>query len=91
VIEGHTSPTTHASHTRAKTFVWDEATGWISWQTSDDTLLLPLCWIPVERRGDAFAGHGTTAVIGARQGIITILDFSDVISMLGNADQAPPT
>jgi hypothetical protein len=88
VIHGHTSPITHAPHTRTNTFVWDEATGWISWQISDGTLPLPLCWIPVERRGYEFACHGTTAVIGAHQGIITILDLSDVISMLGNADQA---
>jgi hypothetical protein len=88
-MHGHNSPTTHASHTRTETSVWDEATGWIFWQTSDGSLLLPLCWIPVERRGYVFACHGTTAVIGARQGIITILDFSDIIAMLGNADQAP--
>jgi hypothetical protein len=90
-MQDHASPTTHSSHTRAETFVWDEATGWISWQTPDGTLPLPLCWIPVERRGYEFACHGTTAVIGASQGIITILDFSDVIAMLGNADQAPLT
>jgi hypothetical protein len=90
-MQGHTTPITHASHARAETFVWDEATGWISWQTSDDTLPLPLCWIPVERRGEAFACHGTTAVIGADQGIVTILDFSDVIAALGNANQAPLT
>jgi hypothetical protein len=88
-MEGHTSPTPHASHTCAETFVWDETTGWISWQTSDDIFPRPLCWIPVERRGEAFACHGTTAVIGAEQGIITILDFSDVIAILRNTDQVP--
>jgi hypothetical protein len=87
-MQGHTSPTTHASHLRAETFLWDEPTGWISWQTSDATLPLPLCWIPLERRGRLFAYHGTTVVIGAELGIITILDFSDVIAMLGNADTA---
>jgi hypothetical protein len=90
-MQGQTSPTTHASHTRAETFVWDETTGWISWQTSQSALPLPLCWIPVERRGYAFACHGTTIVIGARRGIITILDFSDVIAMLENMKQAPFT
>jgi hypothetical protein len=89
VIQGHTSPITHAPHTRTKTFVWDEATGWISLQTPDGIHPLPLCWIPVERRGSEFACHGTTAVIGALQGTVTILDFSDVIAMLGNAAQAP--
>jgi hypothetical protein len=87
-MQGHTSPITHASHTRPETLVWDEATGWISWQTSDGTLPIPLCWIPVERRGHEFACHGTTAVIGATQGVITILDFSGVIAMLENADKA---
>jgi hypothetical protein len=90
-MQGHTSPTTHASHTRIETFVWDEATGWISWQTSQSALPLPLCWIPVERRGYIFASQGTTAVIGTRQGVITILDFSDVIAMLRDADQVPVT
>jgi hypothetical protein len=87
-MQENTTPTTHASHTRIETFVWDEATGWISWQSSHDTLPLPLCWIPVERRGRPFACHDTTVVIGTEQGIITILDFSDVLAMLGNADQA---
>jgi hypothetical protein len=91
VVQGHTTPNTRASHNRTETLVWEEATGWISWQTSDGTLPLPLCWIPVERRGYAFACHGTTVVLGARRGIITILDFSDVIAMLGDANQAPVT
>jgi hypothetical protein len=89
-MQGHTTPITRASHTRTK-LVWDYAAGWITWQTSDDTLPLPLCWIPVERRGSKFACHGFTVVIGAEQGIITILDFSDVIAVLGNADQASST
>jgi hypothetical protein len=87
-MQGHTTPITHASSARTETFVWDQATGWISWHTSNGTLPLPLCWIPVERRGRTFACHGTTVVIAAEQGIITILDFSDVIAMLGNTDQA---
>jgi hypothetical protein len=91
VMQAHTSPITHVSHTCTETLVWDEQTGWISWQISDGTLPLPLCWIPVERRGRVFACQGSTAVIGATQGIITILDFSDVIAMLRIADQAPFT
>jgi WD40 repeat protein len=88
VMQAHTSPITHGLHTRTEPLIWDERTGWISWRISDGTRPLPLCWIPVERRGHEFACHGTTAVIGARQGIVTILDFSDVIAMLKNADQA---
>jgi hypothetical protein len=84
-MQGHTTPITHASHTRTETFVWDEETGWISWQTSQSALPLPLCWVPVERRGPEFASHCTTIVLGARRGTITILDFSEVIFMLGNA------
>jgi hypothetical protein len=90
-MQGHYSLTTHASHTRTETLVWDHTTGWISGQTSHGTPPLPLCWIPVERRGEEFACHGTTVVLGAYRGIITILDFSDVIAMLSNANQAPLT
>jgi hypothetical protein len=89
MMQVHASPLPHASHSRTETLLWDETTGWISWQTSQSAFPLPLCWIPVERRGCEFESHGTTIVIGAYQGIITILDFSDVIAMLGNADQAP--
>jgi hypothetical protein len=81
-MQGHASPTTHASPTRIETFVWDEATGWISWKTPDGVHPLPLCWIPVERRGSTFACHGTTVVLGAAGGIVTILDFADVIATL---------
>jgi hypothetical protein len=87
-MQGHSSSIAHTLHTRNETLLWDMETGWISWQVSDGTHALPLCWMPAERRGNLFAHHGTTAVIGALQGIITILDFSDVIAMLGNADQA---
>jgi hypothetical protein len=86
VMQAHTSPITHASQTRTEPLVWDEETGWISWQISECTPPLPLCWMPVERRGSSFARHGATAVIGARHGIVTILDFSDVIAMLKDAD-----
>jgi hypothetical protein len=41
-----------------------------------------------ERRGDTFACCGTIAVIGASTGVVTILDFSDVLATLGIADQA---
>jgi hypothetical protein len=68
--------------TFTETLVWDEMTGWISWQHSNNSSLLHLCWLPMERRGSTFAFQGTTAVIGARQGIITILDFSNVIATL---------
>jgi WD40 repeat protein len=88
VMQAHTSPITHALHTRIEILKWDHQTGWISWRISDGTRLLPLCWIPVERRGLVFARHGTTAVIGATLGIVTILDLSDVIAMLQDADQA---
>jgi hypothetical protein len=91
VIQGHTSLITHASHTRTGTLVWNGSTGWISWQISDGTRPLPLCWMPVERRGHLFARHGTTAVVGTDKGIVTILEFSDVIAMLANAVHAPFT
>jgi WD40 repeat protein len=89
VAQTLTSAITHASHTHAEALVWEGKTGWISWRSSNGSCL-PLCWMPVERRGYTFACRGTTAVIGARTGVVTILDFSDVIATLGIADRALP-
>jgi WD40 repeat protein len=89
VAQTHTSAITHVWHTHAEALVWNEQTGWISCQTSDGSRL-PLCWMPVERRGFAFACRDTTAVMGAATGIVTILDFSDLIATLGIVDQALP-
>jgi WD40 repeat protein len=61
--------------------VWDEDSGWISWQCSD-LRSIRLCWLPHERRGMAFASRNKTAVIGARRGAVTILDFSEVIATI---------
>jgi hypothetical protein len=91
VMPGDVSPITHVSRTRTKSLVWNAETGWISWQIPERNRPLPLCWMPVERRGYKFTCFGTTAVLGARQGTLTILDFSDVIAMIGDADQAPFT
>jgi hypothetical protein len=74
------------THTEA--FMWSEETGWISWQRSE-VGTLPLCWLPVDRRGGSFATHGFMAAIGAQQGAVTILDFSDVIAILQGLGKTP--
>jgi hypothetical protein len=61
--------------------LWIQKTGWISWRRSD-LRSVRMCWLPHERRGEPFASHDMTAVIGAHDGTVTILDFSEVISML---------
>jgi WD40 repeat protein len=64
--------------------VWDENSGWISWQPSD-LHSIRLCWLPHERRGYSFASHNMTAAIGAECGTVTILDFSKVITTIDAA------
>jgi hypothetical protein len=80
------TPVVDRSHTTTGTLVWSENVGWISWQPSGGRRPKLLCWLPVERRGEAFVSYGTTAAIGARQGAVTILDFSDVIALLNSLD-----
>jgi WD40 repeat protein len=67
------------AHTEA--LVWSNKSGWISWQRSR-TRLVRLCWLPHELRGSSFAFHNMTAAIGARNGAVTILDFSEVIATI---------
>jgi hypothetical protein len=82
LIEERSSPITDLSSIPLETFVWNSDSGWISWQRSHLTSPVLLCWLPLERRGYNFECHGTTFIIGAQTGIITILDFSEVIAML---------
>jgi hypothetical protein len=72
---------TGISYISTETLVWDGRSGWISWRRAD-TRSIELCWLPHDLRGDAFASHEMSAVFGARQGAVTILDFSEVIAML---------
>jgi hypothetical protein len=63
---------------------WDVSTGWVQLKVRNslqENHAVPLCWLPEKRRGDAFAAHDRTVVIGAKTGAITILDFT---SMLAN-------
>jgi WD40 repeat protein len=73
--------------TPTEALVWNEASGWISWQCSN-LRSVRLCWLPQECRGKPFACHNMTVVIGAQSGALTILDFSEVIAMLKSVDQA---
>jgi hypothetical protein len=66
----------------AEALIWHQESGWVSWQSSKDSSSVQLCWLSLERRGSAFAWHDTTAVIGAQNGAVTILDFAGVIGML---------
>jgi hypothetical protein len=74
-------------HTYTEALLWNEDTDWNSWRTSNATCQLHFCWLSVERREKTFKWHSTTAVIGTRQGTVTILDFSDIIAMFKDLDQ----
>jgi hypothetical protein len=79
---------TSPSLTITEAILWNNETGWISYQHSDGSRLWDLCWLPTERRGELFTRHGTTVAIGTRRGLVTILDFSDVVAMLKGLDQS---
>jgi hypothetical protein len=52
---------------------------------------VPLCWLPPERResDSIHAVSGSTIVVFARTGAITILDFSAMLTMLDRAGVRP--
>jgi hypothetical protein len=43
---------------------------------------IPIFWLPEDRRGEEFATHGTTVVVGGNQGSVTILDLSVLVRSL---------
>jgi hypothetical protein len=75
------SPSTTFLHADDEDLAWNEEAGWISWRCSNDSCAWNLCWLPAERRGELFGYRGTTAIIGARQGAVTILHLSDAITI----------
>jgi WD40 repeat protein len=63
---------------------WDQTTGWFSCcSVPDDRGLLPLCWLPVERRGPALIFDRMVVVAGTG-GKVTMLDFTKAIERLHN-------
>jgi hypothetical protein len=46
--------------------------GWLSCLYEGRRILV---WLPVERRGVAFAGHGRRVVVGALSGAVTVLEL----------------
>jgi hypothetical protein len=46
--------------------------GWLSCVYAGKRTLL---WLPIERRGLAFAGRGRRVVVGAYSGAVTVLDL----------------
>jgi hypothetical protein len=61
------------------------ATGWVMGSCSSEEKLVRLCWLPTDRRGEIYAVWGSTVVVGADTGAITILDLSATIAMLDHA------
>jgi hypothetical protein len=56
-------------------------TGWIMGSWSGEENLVRLCWLPAERRGLIYAVWGSTMVIGAQTGTVTILNLSALLVM----------
>jgi hypothetical protein len=60
------------------TFGLDESTGWVS-RLALNGSSQRMCWLPHNRRHDGvIASWRQKVVIGAKSGLVTILDFSDV-------------
>jgi hypothetical protein len=60
------------------------STGWITGSWPGEGKLSNLCWLPTEKRGHSHAVYGSTMVIGADTGAITILDLGAVLGMLSH-------
>jgi hypothetical protein len=64
---------------------WNKQTGWISCVAAPDSeTLIPLCWLPVERRGHKTVLRGWKAIIGGLGGNVTMLDFTSAINRLAD-------
>jgi WD40 repeat protein len=60
----------------------DANTGWLSWSSVPNNPI-PLCWLPVERRGPALiCGH--MVAVGGTGGKVTMLDLTEAIERLQN-------
>jgi WD40 repeat protein len=61
---------------------WDQATGWLLCGSVPNGPI-PLCWLPVERRGPAMI-CGRMVAVGGAGGKLTMLDFTQTIERLHN-------
>jgi WD40 repeat protein len=63
---------------------WDHWTGWLSY-ILDSKISVPLCWLPMERRGPAWTViRGWMVAVGGQGGNVTMLDLTDTIERLQN-------
>jgi WD40 repeat protein len=61
---------------------WDNTTGWLSCSSFPNDPI-PLCWLPVERRGPALI-YGRMVAVGGTGGKVTMFDFTEAIERLHN-------
>jgi hypothetical protein len=77
------------SHCHAVRLFPEHTTGWVMGSCSGEEKPVRLCWLPTERRGYIHAVWGSTVVIGAHTGVITILDLSAMLTTLDHAGVRP--
>jgi hypothetical protein len=80
LIEYSQFPTDIIINSNGSSVIFDlhENTGWVS-RLALDGSSRRMCWLPHKRRyGGIIACWGQKVVIGAKSGLVTILDFSDV-------------
>jgi hypothetical protein len=68
---------------------FDSTTGWVIRSRSGEEKPVCLCWLPTDRRGLRHAVWGSTVVVGAETGAITILDLSAMTAMLDHTAVRP--
>jgi hypothetical protein len=68
---------------------FQHTSGWVTGSFSGEEKPVRLCWLPTERRGYYYAVWGSTVVIGAETGAITILDLSAMTAMLDHTAVRP--
>jgi WD40 repeat protein len=80
-MEQHTTPDPDPSPAQAPcaiiAFRVDDTTGWV-WRIGPSGTHQRMCWLPKQYRGEQIASHGQTVCIGAGNGAITVLDFSEI-------------
>jgi hypothetical protein len=76
----------HSGVLPTQSLSFDQSTGWIVVRGpagDQGQKTTPLCWLPIDLRGDVFDAHESLFVIASRSNYqLTIIDFKPMLTML---------